>query len=123
MDNHTSMSETQQLKSAIQYIIIGFLFASLTIDIGWIPEIEGLISVLWFFIGLRMTKGLNWKFKYAYYLAVSKYFVFNVRQPLWYRKREGQVFVETWHGTPLKRLVFDQEEETSASPRCSSIPG
>ena len=51
MDNHTSMSETQQLKSAIQYIIIGFLFASLTIDIGWIPEIEGLISVLW----------LNWQ--------------------------------------------------------------
>ena len=70
MDNHTSMSETQQLKSAIQYIIIGFLFASLTIDIGWIPEIEGLISVLWFFIGLRMTKGLNWKFKYAYYLSL-----------------------------------------------------
>ena len=88
MDNHTSMSETQQLKSAIQYIIIGFLFASLTIDIGWIPEIEGLISVLWFFIGLRMTKGLNWKFKYAYYLSL--YFLFayllttivNIQTPL-----------------------------------------
>ena len=36
---------------------------------------------------------------------------------MWYRKREGQVFVETWHGTPLKRLVFDQEEVTSASPK------
>lgn len=59
----------------------------------------------------------RFSFKYAYYLAVSKYFVFNVRQPLWYRKREGQVFVETWHGTPLKRLVFDQEEVTSASPK------
>ena len=88
MDNHTSMSETQQLKSAIQYIITGFLFASLTIDIGWIPEIEGLISVLWFFIGLRMTKGLNWKFKYAYYLSL--YFLFayllttivNIQTPL-----------------------------------------
>lgn len=59
----------------------------------------------------------RFSFKYAYYLAVSKYFVFNVRQPLWYRKREGQVFLETWHGTPLKRLVFDQEEVTSASPK------
>lgn len=59
----------------------------------------------------------RFSFKYAYYLAVSKYFVFNVRQPLWFRKREGQVFVETWHGTPLKRLVFDQEEVTSASPK------
>ena len=54
--------------------------------------------------------------KYAYYLAKSKYFVFNVRQPLWFRKREEQIFLETWHGTPLKRLAFDQEEVTAASP-------
>lgn len=59
----------------------------------------------------------RFSFRYAYYLARSKYLVFNVRQPLWYRKREGQVFVETWHGTPLKRLVFDQEEVTAASPK------
>lgn len=74
MDDYINTSETQQLKSAIQYIITGFLFASLTIDIGWIPEIEGLISVLWFFIGLRMTKGLNRKLKYAYYFSL--YFLF-----------------------------------------------
>lgn len=54
--------------------------------------------------------------EYAYYLGVSKYFVFNIRQPLWFRKREEQVFLETWHGTPLKRLAFDQEEVTAASP-------
>lgn len=65
--------------------------------------------------GAQVVK--RFSFKYAYYLAVSKYFVFNVRQPLWFRKREGQVFIETWHGTPLKRLVFDQEEVTSASPK------
>ena len=59
----------------------------------------------------------RFSFQYAYYLAVSKYLVFNVRPPLWYRKREEQVFLETWHGTPLKRLVFDQEEVTSASPK------
>ena len=54
--------------------------------------------------------------EYAYYLAKCKYFVFNTRQPLWFVKREGQVFLETWHGTPLKKLVFDQEEVTSADP-------
>lgn len=59
----------------------------------------------------------RFSFRYAYYLARSKYLVFNVRQPLWYRKRNEQVFVETWHGTPLKRLVFDQEEVTAASPK------
>lgn len=59
----------------------------------------------------------RFSFRYAYYLARAKYLVFNARQPLWYRKREGQVFLETWHGTPLKRLVFDQEEVTAASPK------
>lgn len=54
--------------------------------------------------------------RYMYYLAVSKYFVFNGRQPVWYRKRENTVFLETWHGTPLKKLVFDLEEVYSASP-------
>ncbi|WP_343208473.1 bifunctional glycosyltransferase family 2 protein/CDP-glycerol:glycerophosphate glycerophosphotransferase [Anaerolentibacter hominis] len=53
---------------------------------------------------------------YAYYLARCKYFVFNVRQPMWVQKRKGNIFLETWHGTPLKRLVFDQEEVTGASP-------
>ena len=62
----------------------------------------------------RMTR------KYAYYLAISQYLVFNTRQPLWYRKREGQIFLETWHGTPLKRLAFDQEEVTAASPTYKS---
>lgn len=59
----------------------------------------------------------RFSFQYAYYLAVAKYLVFNVRPPLWYRKRDEQIFLETWHGTPLKRLVFDQEEVTSASPK------
>jgi CDP-glycerol glycerophosphotransferase len=55
--------------------------------------------------------------EYAYYMATAKYIIINVRQPLWFKKREGQVLVETWHGTPLKRLVFDQEDVMSASPK------
>ena len=46
-------------------------------------------------------------FEYMYYLAVSKYQIFNMRQPRWFVKRPGTYFIETWHGTPLKRLVFD----------------
>ena len=63
--------------------------------------------------GIKVKRFSN---KYAYYLARSKYLVFNARQPLWFKKREEQVFLQTWHGTPLKRLVFDQEEVTAASP-------
>lgn len=54
--------------------------------------------------------------KYMFYLARAKYFVFNVRQPDWFKKRDGVVFLETWHGTPLKKLAFDLEEVYGASP-------
>lgn len=55
--------------------------------------------------------------RYAYYLARSKYFVFNGRQPQWVKKREGNIFLQTWHGIPLKKLVFDLEDINSASPK------
>jgi len=58
------------------------------------------------------------RFSFAYYkyMARSKYIVFNSRQPKWFVKRKGNVFLETWHGTPLKKLVFDMDEVVSASP-------
>lgn len=54
--------------------------------------------------------------RYAYYLARCKYFVFNTKQIGWWMKRDGQVFLETWHGTPLKRLAFDMGDNFSAAP-------
>lgn len=39
----------------------------------------------------------------------------NVRQPGWFVKSNDMVFLETWHGTPLKRLVFDMDDVHSAS--------
>ena len=54
--------------------------------------------------------------KYMKYMATAKYFVLNTKQPKWFKKRKGMVFLETWHGTPLKKLAFDLEEVYSASP-------
>lgn len=62
------------------------------------------------------TRVKRFSIRYAYYLARSKYYIFNVRQPEWVVKRKGNVFLQTWHGTPLKKLVFDQEEVMAASP-------
>lgn len=67
-------------------------------------------------IPFEHTKVKRFSIRYAYYLARCKYNIFNVRQPEWVKKREGNVFLETWHGTPLKKLVFDQEEVMGASP-------
>lgn len=53
-------------------------------------------------------------FEYMYYLATSKYQIFNMRQPRWFIKRPGTTFIETWHGTPLKHLVFDEDNIANA---------
>ncbi|WP_031548119.1 bifunctional glycosyltransferase/CDP-glycerol:glycerophosphate glycerophosphotransferase [Salinicoccus luteus] len=48
--------------------------------------------------------------KYYYYMARAKYIVSNVRMPNSYIKREGQKYLQTWHGTPLKRLAGDMDD-------------
>jgi CDP-glycerol glycerophosphotransferase len=40
-------------------------------------------------------------------LARARYVVSNDHFPGWFRRREDQVCLQTWHGTPLKRLGFD----------------
>lgn len=50
------------------------------------------------------------KFKtkeYCKALATSKYLINNVSFPSYFLKREGQVYLNTWHGTPMKNMGFD----------------
>ena len=50
----------------------------------------------------------------SYYKAYSKakYWVTNSRIPVGINKKKGQVYLQCWHGTPLKRLGHDIIEET-----------
>ncbi|TCT19885.1 CDP-glycerol glycerophosphotransferase [Melghiribacillus thermohalophilus] len=48
--------------------------------------------------------------KWFWTMPRSKYWVNNVRIPNWMPKPKDTVFVQTWHGTPLKRLGLDIEE-------------
>jgi CDP-glycerol glycerophosphotransferase len=47
-----------------------------------------------------------------YYEALgrSRYLIANDDMRLNYHKRDGQIYVQTWHGTPLKRIGFDIEQ-------------
>jgi len=54
--------------------------------------------------------------RYFYYLARAKYWVSNSRMPRYLKKPEGNIYLQTWHGTPLKTLVFDIDEIYSADP-------
>jgi CDP-glycerol glycerophosphotransferase len=40
-------------------------------------------------------------------LASAEYIVANTSLPWYFRKVQGQVYLQTWHGTPLKRLALD----------------
>lgn len=46
-----------------------------------------------------------------YYDAYSKakFWVSNARLPLYLNKKENQIYIQTWHGTPLKRLANDMK--------------
>ncbi|MDY2958643.1 CDP-glycerol glycerophosphotransferase family protein [Floccifex sp.] len=44
---------------------------------------------------------------YFYYLAHSKIWVVNCKLPGYVLKKENQIYLQTWHGTPLKRLAHD----------------
>ena len=46
-------------------------------------------------------------FRYYYYVMSSKYYITNCYAPLMAIKRKGQVMLQTWHGTALKRIGHD----------------
>ena len=46
---------------------------------------------------------------YFYYLARSKYWIVNCKLPKYVLKKPNQIYLQTWHGTPLKKLAHDIE--------------
>ncbi|WLV24152.1 CDP-glycerol glycerophosphotransferase family protein [Aciduricibacillus chroicocephali] len=46
---------------------------------------------------------------YYYYLAKAKYWVNNQNFPTYITKRPETTYLQTWHGTPLKKMLYDLE--------------
>ncbi len=44
---------------------------------------------------------------YFYYMSKAKYWIVNCKLPTYISKKEDQIYLQTWHGTPLKRLAHD----------------
>jgi CDP-glycerol glycerophosphotransferase len=40
-------------------------------------------------------------------LATARFVVYNDHFPAWFHRRDDQLSIQTWHGTPFKRLGFD----------------
>ncbi len=55
--------------------------------------------------GARVIEYLS--LPYFFYLSRAKYWIFNCKMPDYIRKKDEQIYLQTWHGTPLKRLAHD----------------
>ena len=70
-----------------------------------------------FYKSLLKTYGINninlvelHKIKYWRLLATCKYLLNDVTFHTCFIKREGQVYLNTWHGTPLKKMGLEEEQ-------------
>ncbi|MFF2508453.1 CDP-glycerol glycerophosphotransferase family protein [Streptomyces sp. NPDC058067] len=64
-----------------------------------------------------------WSTEWYEALARSRYVVTNTQLPDWFERAEDQYVVQTWHGTPLKRIGRDLADSPSGDPRyIASLP-
>jgi CDP-glycerol glycerophosphotransferase len=54
---------------------------------------------------------------YLDYLHRARYIVVNNTLPRYFRKNPESTYLQTWHGTPLKRIAFDVANPTFADSR------
>lgn len=54
------------------------------------------------------------RLRYIYYMAKAGIWIFDARQPKFIKKKEKQHYIQTWHGTPLKKLALDMDSVNMA---------
>lgn len=78
---------------------------------------------IWFFETLPQTlpglcKIVRFKrLKYFYYMSIAKTWVFDCRQPDFLIKKKNVAYIQTWHGTPLKKLALDMDSVSMAEDK------
>ncbi|WP_353942905.1 CDP-glycerol glycerophosphotransferase family protein [Streptomyces sp. HUAS MG91] len=64
-----------------------------------------------------VTPVVLWSADWYEALARCRYVVTNTHLPEWFERADGQYVVQTWHGTPLKRIGRDLLGSASADPK------
>lgn len=62
------------------------------------------------FLESRVPYVKRFSVRWLFLMARARFWVTNSRMPLWIPKPKHTIYLQTWHGTPLKRLVFDMKE-------------
>ncbi len=64
-------------------------------------------GILWLWLGRK--SGFSTARCYFVAVARAKVWIFNCKMPMYLYKKKSQIYLQTWHGTPLKRLGHDIE--------------
>lgn len=78
-------------------------------------ELDNIYECVWFYEKRRFDipgKNIQVKYgriKYLYYMATAAFWIFDARCPVFIRKRKNVSYLQTWHGTPLKKLALDMD--------------
>lgn len=59
---------------------------------------------------LNLPYARRFSLKWMFLMNRAKYWITNSRLPLWIPKPEKTIYLQTWHGTPLKKLAVDMDE-------------
>ncbi|MGX6970531.1 CDP-glycerol glycerophosphotransferase family protein [Vagococcus bubulae] len=62
------------------------------------------------FIEKKVPYISRFSLRWFFVMPRAKYWVINTRTPLWLSKNKHTTYIQTWHGTPLKRIGVDIEE-------------
>ena len=62
------------------------------------------------FIGKKLNIIKRYSLKWLIVIGFAKFWIINSRMPSTISKPKHTTYIQTWHGTPLKKLVFDMEE-------------
>ena len=57
------------------------------------------------------------RIQYFYIMAIARVIVSDSRMPKYIIKRKGVTYIQTWHGTPLKKLALDMDDVSMAGEK------
>lgn len=77
------------------------------------PEMEVIVGHYGGLEGDKTVKPDPYRLNYLYYLMTSKFWIDNCRKTFPIYKRSKQIYIQTWHGTALKKIEFDVEHSLS----------
>ncbi|MCQ9367488.1 bifunctional glycosyltransferase family 2 protein/CDP-glycerol:glycerophosphate glycerophosphotransferase [Brevibacterium sp. 91QC2O2] len=113
IDNDAVLCESMSGRSAWdspRYVAEELMKRSSKYTVYWVYSGQTAPDLPHGFVGVR-----RWSPEYLRRAATAKIIIDNQTLANFFRKRAGQVYLQTWHGTPLKKMGLDSPEFQFAS--------